>query len=153
VIHTRAGIVAALRSAGRRITLQRMAILEHLAGRSDHPSARQIHNELEDLKVHVSLATVYNTLASLVELGLLKEVEFESVDNRYDTNLASHINLVCTSCGAIVDVDHEPPLSAREIQDRTGFDTSEIKIEYCGTCKSCRKLVATSKRKPRGGRS
>ena len=101
MIHTRDDIVAALRAAGRRITPQRMAIVEYLAGRSDHPSARQIHHDLEDRMPSVSVATVYNTLASLVELGLLREVEFESADNRYDTNLAPHINLVCTACGAI----------------------------------------------------
>ena len=148
MIPTQDEIVTALRAAGRRITPQRMAIVEYLAGRADHPSARQIRHDLEDRKPRVSVATVYNTLASLVDLGLLKELEFESADNRYDTNLAPHINLVCTACGAIVDVAHQPPLSAREINSRVGFETTEMRIEYHGVCRSCR-----ARRSSRGGRS
>jgi len=149
VIHTRDDIVAALRAAGCRITRQRVAIVEYLAGHPDHPSARQIHSELSRREPAVSLATAYNTLASLVELGLVKEVEFESDDNRYDTNLAPHINLVCTICGRITDFDHEPPVSSREILDRAGFDTIEVRMEYRGICSGCRAL----RPKVRGGRS
>jgi len=151
VILTEYDIVAALRAAGRRITPQRMAIVEYLAGRSDHPSARQIHRELEVRSSGVSLATVYNTLASLVELGLLREVGFESADNRYDTNLAPHINLVCTVCGTIVDLDHDPPMSAREIRNRVGFETTEIRMESRGICKSCRTLGFIPSDNHRGG--
>lgn len=131
-------MVAALRAAGCRITRPRLAIVEFVAGRPDHPSARQIHGRLSEREPHISIATVYNTLSTLVELGLVKEVEFESADNRYDTNLAPHINLVCTLCGAIADLDHEPPLSAREIHERIGFEIKEMRMEYRGVCAACR---------------
>lgn len=151
MVRTQDDIVAALRASGRRITPQRMAIIEYLAGRPDHPSARQIHHDLEDRKPCVSVATVYNTLASLVELGLLKEMEFESADNRYDTNLTPHINLVCTVCGAIADLVCDPPLSARETCDRVGFETTGMRIEYQGVCNGCRTLAAGHDRGRRGG--
>ena len=147
--HTRDDMVGALRAAGCRITRQRVAIVEHLAGRSDHPSARQIHRDLRDRNSLVSVATVYNTLASLVDLGLVREVEFESDDNRYDTNLAPHINLVCTVCGGITDFEGEPPVSSRAILDRVGFDTVEVKMEYRGICSAC----SGPRPKQRGGRS
>lgn len=130
--------MATLRAAGCRITRPRLAIVEFLAGRPDHPSARQIHGRLSEREPHLSIATVYNTLSTLVELGLVREVEFESADNRYDTNLAPHINLVCILCGAIADLDQEPPMSAREIHERIGFEITEMRMEYRGVCAACR---------------
>ncbi len=86
----------------------------------------------------MSLATVYNTLATLVELGLLKELEFEAEDNRYDTNVSPHINLVCTSCGEISDFERRPPVSSDEIRKALGFETTGIRMEYQGICARCR---------------
>jgi Fe2+ or Zn2+ uptake regulation protein len=128
----------ALRGAGCRITRQRTAVIRYLAGRIDHPSARRIYSELEGTEPGLSLATVYNTLSTLVELGLIKQIDFEAVDNRYDTNLAPHINLVCTSCGRIDDFDHELPVTPEEIEHRLGFSTTDFRIEYRGVCASCR---------------
>jgi Fur family peroxide stress response transcriptional regulator len=131
-------IVTAVQASGRRMTRQRSAIIEYLDGRDDHPSARQIFAAVQTGESQMSLATVYNTLATLVELGLLKEMEFETGDNRYDTNLSPHINLVCTACGVITDFDRRPPVSTNEIRRVLGFDTTGIRMEYQGVCAQCR---------------
>jgi Fur family peroxide stress response transcriptional regulator len=119
------------------MTRQRQAIIQCLAGRDDHPSARQIFSDVKAGKSESSLATVYNTLATLVELGFLAEIEFEDEDNRYDTNVSPHVNLVCDACGTITDFDREPPVSAFEIQTSLGFMTTGIRMEYHGVCASC----------------
>jgi len=119
------------------MTWQRHAIIGYLAGRGDHPSARQIFTTLQATESPMSLATVYNTLATLVKLGFLREMEFEAEDNRYDTNVSSHINLVCTTCGDITDLDRKPPISAEEIRTALGFETTSIRMEYQGACASC----------------
>ncbi len=129
----------ALRDAGFRITPQRVAVIRYLAGRTDHPSARQIFENLADSEPGLSLATVYNTLGTLVELGLIREMDFEAGDNRYDTNLAPHINLVCTMCGGIDDLDHELPVPPAELEERFGFEATDFRIEYRGMCAACRK--------------
>jgi Fe2+ or Zn2+ uptake regulation protein len=130
-------IVAALNSVGLRITRQRQVIIDYLAGRHDHPSARQIFRDLTQSEARPSLATVYNTLAILVELGVIAEMEFEATDNRYDTNLAPHLNLVCTVCGSIEDVDGEPPVGAAELRRQTGFETTAYRLECRGICARC----------------
>jgi Fur family peroxide stress response transcriptional regulator len=131
-------IVAAIHTSGRRLTRQRRVIIEYLAGRHDHPSARQIFAALRAGETPMSLATVYNTLTALVELGFIKEIEFEADNNRYDTNVSPHINLVCSVCGSIADIDRTPPVSADEIQAVFGFETTDIRMEYHGICESCR---------------
>jgi len=115
-----------------------MAIIDYLEARDDHPSARQIFAEVKAGEAQISLATVYNTVATLVELGFLEELEFEAEDNRYDTNVSPHINLVCTACGVISDFDRKPPVSTDEIRRSCGFETTGIRMEYQGVCASCR---------------
>jgi Fur family peroxide stress response transcriptional regulator len=130
-------LTEALREAGCRITSQRVAIINYLAGRSDHPSARQIFDALKSAEPGLSLATVYNTLGTLVDLGLINALEFEAADNRYDTHLAPHINLICSECDRIDDLDHSLPVSPEELMERTGFEARDFRIEYRGICNRC----------------
>jgi len=120
------------------MTRQRRAIIEYLAASHHHPSARQVFATVQAGESQMSLATVYNTLATLVGLGLLKEMEFEAGDNRYDTNVSPHINLVCTACGVITDFDGKPPVSTDEIRKALGFETTGIRMEYQGVCAPCK---------------
>jgi Fur family peroxide stress response transcriptional regulator len=138
LLHTTEKIVAAFQASGRRMTRQRRAIIEYLAASHDHPSARQVFTAVQACESKISLATVYNTLATLVDLGFLKEMEFEARDNRYDTNVSPHINLVCTACGVITDFDRKPPVSTNEIRKVLGFETTDIRMEYQGVCAPCR---------------
>ena len=138
MFHSSKEIVAAIHASGRRMTRQRLAIIEYLAGREDHPSARQIFFAVQAAESQMSLATVYNTLSTLVALGFIKEMEFEAEDNRYDTNVSPHINLVCSVCGAITDLDRKPPVSVVEIRRSLGFETTGIRMEYRGVCSTCR---------------
>jgi Fur family peroxide stress response transcriptional regulator len=130
-------MIEAFRTTGRRMTPQRRAILSYLAGRTDHPSARKIYRTLSPREPSLSLATVYNTLAVLVDLGLVREIEFEAVDNRYDTNLAPHLNLVCVRCGSILDFEHGLPVSPDTIQAELGFEVVDVRLEYRGFCAAC----------------
>jgi len=131
-------MIEALRDAGFRITRQRLAIVAQMAGRLDHPSVKQMYNEINTSKPEISLATVYNTLNALVDLRLLKEIEFEESDNRFDTNLTPHINLICTVCGRIDDYMVKLPVRSSKLAREKGFETSDYCLEYRGTCNSCR---------------
>lgn len=133
-----------LKEAGFRITKQRRAIVQYLAGRTDHPSAQQIYRDLQSDYSFISLATVYNTINTLVNLGLIKELDFEHSENRYDTNLNPHINLVCTSCGNITDYLLDLPVSYKTIQTKHGFTIEDYRMEYRGICRACNSKIAGS---------
>jgi Fur family peroxide stress response transcriptional regulator len=135
-------MIEAFRTAGRRMTPQRRAILSYLAGRTDHPSARKIYRALSRRVPSLSLATVYNTLAALVDLGLVREIDFEATDNRYDTNLAPHLNLVCVRCSSILDFAHELPVPPETIRAVLGFEVHGVRLEYRGLCAACRAFAS-----------
>ena len=130
----------AFRESGHRLTRQRERVFEYLeraGSRGVHPSARQIYDELRGEDHDISVATVYNTLGALVNKGLVKLIEFESGDNRYETNLDPHINLICTRCGSIQDLLAEASIHADTAQSRMGFRVTDFRLEYYGLCASC----------------
>lgn len=132
-------IVRELKKAGYRMTNHRQAIINFIARRKDHPSVRMVYNEIRLKEPKISLATVYNTLNLLVEMNLLKELEFDESENRYDTNLDPHLNLVCTICGSITDHEFKLPISPEFIQSKEGFITNDCRVEYRGICRKCQK--------------
>ena len=64
-----------LQSVGLRPTRQRMALGWLLFGKGGrHLTAEMLYEEACQAKVPVSLATVYNTLNQLMELGLVRQI-------------------------------------------------------------------------------
>ncbi len=127
----------ALRTAGRRITAQRRAILEYLVSTLEHPAAYKIFEEVKKVQPGLSLATVYNTLHVLTQNGLIKMLTFRE-DSRYEVNLSFHINLICTSCGRIQDFKPETHMSPEEVREKIGFDATAFRMEYHGLCSECK---------------
>lgn len=128
----------ALRAAGCRITRQRSAILEYVAAMDAHPSARQVYGEVKRTAPDVSLATVYNTLGKLVRMRLIKLIDFESSDNRYDRDPEPHVNLICTVCGKIQDFERGLPVALEAVRAQAGFEVRDVRMEYYGQCAECR---------------
>lgn len=128
----------ALRKAGSRMSSQRRAILEYLALNTSHPSARQVFREVREKHPELSLATVYNTLGTLTRLGIIKVMKFDITDNRYDSNAAPHINLICTSCGKIEDLEQDFPIPPDQVKERIGFEVLDCRLEYYGLCAECK---------------
>ena len=128
----------AFQQEGYRITRQREAVFDYISRcRGVHPSARRVYVELRKSHADISVATVYNTLGALAGLGLIKVIEFESGDNRYETNLEPHINLICLSCGSITDFDIEPSIHVDCASNRHGFTVQDFRLEYYGRCAEC----------------
>ena len=127
----------ALRATGSRLTKPRKAILDYLASTKSHPSATQVFKEARKKYPGLSLATVYNTLDTLIGTGLIKVMDFRVRDNRHETNLEPHINLICTSCGAIQDFEERVRVHAEKAREHFGFEVEDCRMEYYGLCASC----------------
>jgi Fur family transcriptional regulator, peroxide stress response regulator len=130
----------ALRTAGYRITGQRKAILDYLVSTPEHPGAYKIFEEVKKVQPGLSLATVYNTLQVLTMNGLIKILTFRE-DNRYEANLSFHINLICTSCGRIQDLEAGTHMSPKEVREQIGFEVMTYRMEYHGLCSGCKVKV------------
>jgi Fur family peroxide stress response transcriptional regulator len=98
-------LMATLHEKGYKVTPQRLAICELALSSKNHPTADQIHQALLKKYPTVSLATVYQTLHLLTDVGLLQELGFSDKSSRYDPNVTPHINLICPKCGEICDYE------------------------------------------------
>ncbi|ODR98136.1 Fur family transcriptional regulator [Methyloceanibacter methanicus] len=96
-----------LRAVNLRPTRQRIALgwlLFSKGGR--HITAEMLHDEAVRAKIHVSLATVYNTLNQFTEVGLLRQVGVDGTKSFFDTNPADHDHFFVSGEGALFDIPH-----------------------------------------------
>ena len=132
-------LTTSLKSAGMRMTPQRAAICNLLAESKEHPTAAMIYDELEPKFDSLSLATVYNTLNALVEIGVVNKLgEAGDGSVRYDADTEPHVNLACISCNRIVDVpsEHVHHLDD-EITQNSGYKLLGARVLYYGLCPEC----------------
>lgn len=138
-------IIEAFRKKGYKATPQRIAICRLALRTRGHPSAQAIYQQVRAVFPTVSLATVYKTLQTLGELGLIQQLNFPQSQARFDSYMNPHINLVCTQCGNIQDLDDR---AARELVDRASsaakFTATGQRLDIYGICDRCRKRGRTS---------
>ena len=130
-------ISLALKEAGLRVTPQRYSVYANLLGRSDHPTADQLLSDLNQNFPLSSQATIYNSLQTLCEVGLVREVFLQHGVSRYDANIGPHHHFVCQGCGAIYDLSWQtfPVLDLGQLGDRLQPEDYEITVR--GVCDRC----------------
>jgi Fur family transcriptional regulator, stress-responsive regulator len=128
-----------LRAHGWRITPQRRAIVQALAGEHVHRTADQVHAAARALVPEVSLATVYNTLNELVQIGEISELRLSDGSARYDPKTGpDHHHLVCRSCGRIFDVEPAGVDGvALPADQRHGMRIEGVEVVFRGRCADC----------------
>jgi Fur family transcriptional regulator, stress-responsive regulator len=128
-----------LRTRGWRITPQRRAVVEALAGEHVHLSAEQVHAGARRVVPEVSLATVYNTLNELTDMGEISEIRLSDGTTRFDPKIGpDHHHLVCEGCGLTFDVEPRgvEGLSLPQSQ-RYGMTVDTVEVVFRGRCSSC----------------
>ena len=137
---TKESIIKQLRDNGLKVTPQRLAIIEVLLEKRDlHPGAGLVYREAKKKKKSLSLSTTYATLDELSRHGIIKTLQFDKMENRCETNLQEHINLICERCKKIIDYKVSIGVDQRDVAKKTGFSITDTRLEYYGLCRECRK--------------
>jgi Fe2+ or Zn2+ uptake regulation protein len=66
-------------------------------------------------------------------------LEFDKMENRYEGNIATHINLVCKGCNKIMDYKLPTSINLKEVAKKARFRVIDTRLEYYGYCQDCRK--------------
>ncbi|MGV3278872.1 Fur family transcriptional regulator [Rickettsiales bacterium LUAb2] len=99
-------ILKKLKQHGLRVTKPRIKLVEMLFKdtKHHHVTAELFHMFLQEKGIKISLATVYNTLHVLSDLGFLKKIK--TCDYIiFDTNLSTHGHLINENTGEIQDLE------------------------------------------------
>jgi Fur family transcriptional regulator, peroxide stress response regulator len=127
------------REAGMNVTPQRIAIYRALVRSEEHPTPEMLFQSVAQEMPSLSLATIYKTLDSLAEIGLVRSVPVVSEKRRYDANDDAHHHLVCSHCGMIRDYytrAFDDLVPRRQVQ---GFTAQSVSVNITGVCAECRK--------------
>lgn len=124
-----------LRQMGLTVTMQRSMVLERLVKASEHLTAEQIYEGLNDKYPHLSKATVYNSLEVFKEAGIIQELIIKKGKAHYDPNPTPHLHFHCLECGKIHDLSSPPPLCDQE--EIEGHKVEKVKACFYGICRDC----------------
>jgi Fur family transcriptional regulator, stress-responsive regulator len=136
-------LLVRLRGREWRLTAQRRVIAEVMAGEHVHLAADEVYDRAREVLPEVSLATVYNTLNELVEMGELLEIAHADGRKRYDPNVEErHHHLVCVDCGRMLDVQADDPRLSDDQQH--GFELLGVDVTFRARCPDCVRAGATA---------
>ncbi|MGV9411795.1 Fur family transcriptional regulator [Nocardia sp. NPDC003693] len=127
------------KTVGVRSTRQRSAIAALLADIDEFRSAQELHDELRRRGEGIGLTTVYRTLQSLADAGMVDMLRTDSGESVYrQCSTGHHHHLVCRHCGSTVEVEG-PTVEAwaDSIAAEHGFTGISHTMEIFGTCPAC----------------
>ena len=135
-----------LRSRGIQVTAQRLAVMRAVS-ESPHITADAVAESVRREIGSISLQSVYDALATLVDAQLLRRIQPAGSPARFEDRVAdNHHHLICRDCGRVVDVDcavgETPCLTASDDQ---GFQIDEAEVAFWGRCPQCQPTSAAGK--------
>ncbi len=132
-----------LHQDGRRLTPQRKKVLDlfQRIGSGNHLSAEEVHRNLVQTNMRVSLATIYRTLRLLVKMGFLHELELSEGCHRFELlshDHPDHHHLVCVNCGRTEEFESEEVvLIGKKAAEKEGFKLLESTLNVRALCPKC----------------
>lgn len=120
----------------------RIKIYEYLVNNRVHPTVDMIYEDVLENIPTLSKTTIYNTLKTFSEKGLVSCITIEDNEVRYDADVSLHGHFKCISCGALYDIDVDRlPVEKKLIINRkiNGHLITEKHIYFKGICKKCQK--------------
>jgi Fur family peroxide stress response transcriptional regulator len=129
-------IISRLSGNGLKITPQRIAVLEAVMELRNHPTAENVIEFIKTNHPNIATGTVYKTLETFVEKGLINKVKTDRDIMRYDGITDPHHHLYCSSSNRIEDFT-DPELH-KMIEDYfnkhriPNFTIEDIKLQVIG---------------------
>jgi Fur family ferric uptake transcriptional regulator len=137
--------VTLLRQHSQRVTPVRRAVIEVLDRTTEHLAAEEIVLRVARTVPGAHRASIYRTLSSLSEAGILTHTHVAGAGAVYHLTAtkrpggAAHAHLQCTKCGRLLDI----PVTAlrglaRRLDRDLGFELEPEHAALMGVCVDCR---------------
>ncbi|MGI9017004.1 MAG: Fur family transcriptional regulator [Euzebya sp.] len=129
---------AMLNDAGLRTTSQRLTVLDALDRRDDAVTAQDLYLEFRGQGLTIGLSTVYRTLTSLVDAGLLDTFQRGGEQAFRACSPKHHHHLVCTGCNQVIELEAGMVEEwVGKVADSYEFTVSSHRADIFGVCADC----------------
>lgn len=133
-------ITNAFKERKLKLTPQRIAVYKYLKSTKEHPSAETIYKAIQPEYPTMSLATVYKALKTLVDVGLVQELNVGEGTFRYDGFTENHSHIQCICCNRVDDITG---LNTDSLNDEASklinYNILSNKVYLYGVCEECQK--------------
>ena len=131
-----------LRSAGLKVTLPRLKILQILEKQVNerHLTAEKVYKILLSENEEIGLATVYRVLTQFEAAGLVTRHQFEGGNSIFELDTGDHHDhILCMKCGKVDEFSDEL-IEARqkEVAHELGYELTDHGLYLYGFCPKCR---------------
>lgn len=133
--------LATLRATGHRITPQRQIVLDVVENSAEHLDAEAVYRRAQEKGPHISLATVYRTLAVLKDEGLIEQryLARDHAREHYEpVGAPEHYHFTCLGCRRVVEVQSPRVNQLRaELEAELGLHVLQACLCLEGYCQTC----------------
>ncbi len=127
-----------IRQQGYRLTPQRELVLDAVCEGHGHTSFDEIQRRVQAKAPSIYRSTIYRTLEFLQKLDLVVVAHIEGRTLYEITHSKPHHHLMCTRCGAEIEIDETMLAPTYElIVERTGFVVHSDHLVLEGLCREC----------------
>ncbi len=120
---------------GIKPSYQRMRVFDYLVNKHNHPTVEKIYSELIPDIPTLSKTTIYSTLKLFVDKGIVKVINIEDNEVRYDADTSLHGHFKCDKCGHIYDFKIEQ--EDKNYSEIKNFKIMEKHLYMKGICDKC----------------
>jgi Fur family ferric uptake transcriptional regulator len=131
----------------QRFTEQQRDMVKFIFSQHNHFDADGLIDAMKQAGLAVSRATVYRTLAKLVDAGLLRRLEMgPRMCYEHDYGYPQHEHLQCSRCNRIIEFQ-SPALEAalREVCRQQAFLSTSHTLVIRGVCADCNRARVTKR--------
>lgn len=125
---------ALLQQKGVRASTIRLNVLAYLLSHHVHPTVEQIHQALRKTMLTLSKTTIYNTLELFMQHNLVRVINIDEKEMRYDANTMEHGHFQCLECKVVTDFTIQCTTP-----DLAGFKILTRNVYYHGICPKCQR--------------
>ena len=127
-----------LKAADLKSTQKRKLLLFLLQNEAKAMTAEELH-ALASARLPMNLSTVYRTLNTLTEKGiLLKSIRKDGKAYFSLSEINHHHHLICTNCQKTIPIDICPVGELEEdLAEKTGFTITNHSLQFFGICPDC----------------
>jgi Fur family ferric uptake transcriptional regulator len=138
----------ASRPRPQRYTEQQRDMVRYIFAKHNHFEAEQLIDDMKGAGFPVSRATVYRTLAKLVDAGLLRRLEVgPRTFYEHDYGYPQHEHLYCEQCHKMIEFQNAAiDAVLREVCRQYNFQASGHSFIIRGLCIECNRARVTKRR-------